>query len=95
MIKKSEIIFKVILIISSFLIISPNVTLALEKTANYTNQKPTEYWPIAPVGGINHHSLKEPLYKQSKKVWSDLPYTDTDIKLKELKGFLKKTKTII
>jgi hypothetical protein len=50
------------------------------------------YWPISPTyyknDNINRLSLKEPLYKKSRKIWPDLPYTDTDVKLKALKGFL-------
>ena len=86
--QSKKIIFNCVAIIISFLIILPNVTLALEKPAYSTNQHQTEYWPIAPIGEINRYSLNEPLYKRSKKVWPDLPYTDTDIKLKALKGFL-------
>jgi hypothetical protein len=37
---------------------------------------------------INPSSLEEPLYKRSKKVWPDLPYTDTDINVKALKGLV-------
>jgi hypothetical protein len=37
---------------------------------------------------INPSSLEEPLYKRSKKVWPDLPYTDTDINVKTLKGLV-------
>jgi hypothetical protein len=88
MIKKSRRILKTVLIIISFLIILPNVTLALEKTAGYTYRQQTEYWPMAPIREINHDSLNESLYKQSQKVWPNLPYTDADIKLKALKGFL-------
>ena len=86
--KKSRRIFKFVAIIIGFLIILPNVTLALEKTACFENKNQTEYWPITPFGKITHHSLNEPLYRHSKKVWPDLSYTDTEVKLKALRGFL-------
>ncbi len=92
MIKKSPVILKIaFIIILTFFIITPITIQAQEKSLNYKNQNLAAYWPIAPLDekeGQTSIYLDEPLYKQSKKIWHDLPYTDTDIKLKALKGFL-------
>jgi hypothetical protein len=65
---------------------------AFDKPINIPNQHSTSYWPMSPTYGstdkINPSSLEEPLYKRSKKVWPDLPYTDTDINVKTLKGLV-------
>lgn len=92
MIKKSPGILKIAFITSFLFFIMPLATTqAQEKSLNYKNQNPAAYWPIAPLDekeGQTSIYLDEPLYKPSKKIWHDLPYTDTDIKLKALKGFL-------
>ncbi len=82
-----------IVFITSFLffITLQNATQAREESPDYKNQNSSTYWPIAPLDEKDGHTsiyLDEPLYKQSKKIWHDLSYTDTDIKLKALKGFL-------
>jgi len=92
MIKKSQGILKNVSVIIVVLVMLLSTTHALEKPAHNANQYFTAYWPISPSYGktneIDRSALKEPLYKRSKKVWPDLPYTDTDIKVKALKGFL-------
>lgn len=92
MIKKSQRIFTFVFVICSALVVTLSETYAFDKPTHIFNQHTTSYWPISPTYGsidkINRPYLKEPLYKRSKKVWSDLPYSDTDIKVKALKGFL-------
>ena len=92
MIKKSPAILKIALITFLLFFITPlAATQAQEKSFNYKNQNHSAYWPIAPLDekeGQTSIYLEEPLYKRSKKIWHDLPYTDTDVKLKALKGFL-------
>lgn len=92
MIEKSRGILKNVSVIVVFLVICSNTGHALEKPIYDSNQYLTSYWPTSPCYGktneIDRSSLKEPLYKRSKKVWADLPYTDTDIKVKALRGLL-------
>jgi hypothetical protein len=92
MIKKSQEILKNVSVIIVVFALLSSPTHALEKPTPYANQYVTAYWPISPSYGktneIDRSALKEPIYKRSKKVWSDFSYTDTDIKVKALRGFL-------
>ena len=90
--KKSQRIMACVSVICIAVVVMLSDTYAFDKQTNMLNQHTSSYWPISPAYGsadtVNKSSLKEPLYKRSKKVWPDLPYTDTDIKVKTLKGFL-------
>ena len=92
MMKKSQRIMACVSVICIAVFVMLSDTYAFDKQTNMLNQHTSSYWPISPAYGsadtVNKSSLKEPLYKRSKKVWPDLPYTDTDIKVKTLKGFL-------
>ena len=90
--KKSRKIIACVSVICIAVVVMLSDTYAFDKQTNMLNQHTRSYWPISPAYGsadtVNKSYLKEPLYKRSKKVWPDLPYTDTDIKVKTLKGFL-------
>lgn len=90
--KKSKRIFTCVSVICIAVVVMLSDTYAFNTQTNMLNQRTRAYWPISPTYGstdtINKSSLKEPLYTRSQKVWPDLPYTDTDIKVKALKGFL-------
>jgi hypothetical protein len=92
MIKKSQRIFTYVSVMCIAMVVMLSETAAFDKPINIPNQHSTSYWPMSPTYGstdkINQSSLKEPLYKRSKKVWPDLPYTDTDINVKTLKGLV-------
>ena len=92
MIKKSQRIFTYVSVICIAMVVTLSETYAFDKPTNILNQHTTSYWPMSPAYGstdkINRSSLKEPLYKRSKKVWPDLPYSDTDINVKALKGLV-------
>lgn len=81
----------VFIIVFIFLILPADAIQALEKSSYGTNQNLAQYWPITPPvekKELIELYLEQPLYKRSKKVWHDLSYTDTDIKVKALRGFL-------
>ncbi|MCX5843988.1 MAG: hypothetical protein NT022_09600 [Deltaproteobacteria bacterium] len=92
MIKKSQRIFTYVSVMCIAMVVMLSQAYAFDKPINIPNQDSTSYWPMSPTYGstdkINPSSLKEPLYKRSKKVWPDLPYTDTDINVKALKGLV-------
>jgi len=92
MIKKSQRIFTYVSVMCIALVVMLSQAYAFDKPINIPYQHSTSYWPMSPTYGstdkINPSSLKEPLYKRSKKVWPDLPYTDTDINVKTLKGLV-------
>ena len=92
MIKKSQRIFTYVSVMCIAMVVMLSQAYAFDKPINIPNQNSTSYWPMSPTYGstdkINPSSLKEPLYKRSKKVWPDLPYTDTDINVKALKGLV-------
>jgi hypothetical protein len=92
MMKKPPVIFKITsILLLIFFMTAPFVVQAGEKPLNAKSHILESYWPIAPLDGEKEQKsidLGEPLYKPSKKIWHDLPYTDTDIKVQALKGFM-------
>ena len=92
MMKKPPVIFKITSTLLLILFITAPFTVQAREKSVYDKSHILEaYWPIAPpdrIKGQKSIYLSEPLYKPSKKVWNDLPYTDTNIKEQALKGFL-------
>ncbi|MGA2332375.1 MAG: hypothetical protein ABSG75_11505 [Syntrophales bacterium] len=80
---------QIIIGISMLLVTTVN---AVEQQELIVNPEINSYWPAPPVretiGGKSIVTLKEALYKKSKKIWPDLSYTDTEVKAKALRGLL-------
>jgi hypothetical protein len=65
---------------------------AVERQEIIVSPEIKSYWPASPVreeiGGKSLVTRNEPLYKKSRKIWPDLPYTDAEVKTKALRGLL-------
>ncbi|HEX7534402.1 MAG TPA: hypothetical protein VF343_04020 [Syntrophales bacterium] len=80
---------QIIICISIFLV---NTVNAVGKQEIVANPEIKSYLSAPPVreriGGKSIVNIREPLYKKSKKIWPDLLYTDTVVKVKALRGLL-------
>jgi len=77
---------QIVICISIFLVSPVN---AVEKQELVVNHEINSNWPVPPVreriGGKSIVATREPLYKKAKKIWPDLLYTDTEVKVKALR----------